>query len=287
MKKQQQITKNQHYIPQFYFREFSSSKKGIYRYDSQMPSNPPAFVSIRDECAEKYLYEMINGDGKLLEPNKLEKIFSQFENDFSNTLKSIKLKAFHKENYRTSAFLSKVEKYNLLVFICLQLLRLPKMIQHGQEVAKDVYNSEIDDRRAKNFAIEMYYNSLFRLKNQQEGPNITLPVLKWFDNMAFKIGVSDDDNIITSDLPMCFYNKNGLYPFEEIPDQVTVPLTSRLVLYLSPLKNEKIGERNILFPLDSEDIEEEQIAMFTMANRWVYSRNPLTDKQLKNVKKNL
>ena len=88
------------------------------------------------------------------------------------------------------------------------------MLKYGQDIAKEVHNNEIDNLQARNFAIEMYYNSLFRLKNNQEGPNITFSVLKWFDNMAFKIGASERDVVITSDLPMCFYNKKGLYPFE-------------------------------------------------------------------------
>lgn len=280
MKNQQQITKNQHYVPRFYFREFSASEKGIYRHNVQSPDEEPVFVSIRDECAEKYLYEMLNKDGELLEPNKLENVFSQFETDFSNTIKSIKLKAFNKENYNIPSFLTKTEKHDLLVFICLQLLRYPEMIQYGQDVAKDVYNNEIDDRQARNFAIEMYYNSLLRLKNNQQGPNITSSVLKWFDNMAFKIGVSDNDDIITSDLPMCFYNKKGLYPFEETPDQVTVPLTSRIVLYLSPRESEERGKRNILFPLTDADIKEEHTAMFTMAKHWIYSYKPLNKEDI-------
>lgn len=276
----QQITKNQHFVPRFYFREFSASPKGIYRHNIQSPDEESIFVSIKDECAEKYLYEMLSESGELLEPNKLENIFSQFETDFSNTIKSIKLKSFNKVNYNTSSFLTKTEKHNLLVFICLQLLRYPEMIRYGQDVAKDVYNNEIDDRQARNLAIAMYYNSLFRLKNNQEGPNITSSVLKWFDNMAFKIGVSDNDDIITSDLPMCFYNKKGLYPFDETPDQVTVPLTSRIVLYLSPIKSEEIGKRNILFPLTDADIKEEHTAMFIMARHWIYSYKPLSKKDI-------
>ncbi len=159
------------------------------------------------------------------------------------------------------------------------------MIHHGQCVAKEVYNNEIDDLQAKNIAIEMYYRSLFRLKNNQEGPNITFSILKWFDNMAFKIGVSDKDEVITSDLPMCFYNKKGLYPFEGTPDQVTVPLTSKLVLYLSPMESEDIGKRNILFPLTDKDISEEHTAMFSMAKRWIYSYSPLSEKDKNQLEK--
>lgn len=127
MGNQQQITKNQHYIPQFYFREFSASDKGIYRHSIQMPNEKPVFVSIRDECAEKYLYEKLSEDGKLLEPNKLENVFCQFETDFSNAIKSIKRKAFKKTNCNISSFLTKDEKYNLLAFISLQLLRYPEI----------------------------------------------------------------------------------------------------------------------------------------------------------------
>lgn len=275
MGNQQQITKNQHYIPQFYFREFSASIKGIYRHDINTPDKESIFVSIDKECSKKYLYEMVDTDGNLLEPNKLENCFAQFEIDFSNTINLIKNKAFIKDNYYTSSFLTKEEKNDLIIFICVQLLRYPQMIEYGKSIAKEVFNNEIDDINARNYAIEMYYNSLFRLKNNHNGPNIILPILKWFDNMAFKIGVSDYNNIITSDLPMCFYNKKGLFPYDDTPDQVIVPLTSRLILYLSPRTSEKIGERNILFPLTNEDILEEHTAMFSMARKWIYSYSPL------------
>ena len=280
MENQEQITKIQHFLPQFYLREFSESEKGIYRHDIEFPNKETVWTSIKKECSEPFLYEKKTETGELLEPNKLEKMFAQFETDFSNTIKAIKRKAFNKANYNTASFLTKEEKQNLLVFISLQLLRYPEMLKYGQDIAKEVHNNEIDNLQARNFAIEMYYNSLFRLKNNQEGPNITFSVLKWFDNMAFKIGVSERDVVITSDLPMCFYNKKGLYPFEGTPDQVTVPLTSRLVLYLSPMESEDRGKRNILFPLTDEDIQEEHTAMFMMARHWIYSYSPLNEEDI-------
>ena len=277
MENQKQLTKTQHYLPQFYLKGFSKSEKGIYRHDIKHPDKDSVLVSIKKECSEQFLYEKKTTTGELLEPNKLEKMFAQFESDFSNTIKSIKRKAFNKANYNIASFLTKEEKQNLLIFIALQLLRYPEMLKYGRDIAKEVYNNEIDDLQARNFAIEMYYKSLFRLKNNKEGPNITFSVLKWFNNMAFKIGVCDNDEVITSDLPMCFYNKKGLYPFEDTPDQVTVPLTSRLVLYLSPMESEEIGKRNILFPLTYEDVREEHTAMFSMARKWIYAYSPLSE----------
>ena len=93
MENQEQITKIQHFLPQFYLREFSESEKGIYRHDIEFPNKETVWTSIKKECSEPFLYEKKTETGELLEPNKLEKMFAQFETDFSNTIKAIKRKA--------------------------------------------------------------------------------------------------------------------------------------------------------------------------------------------------
>ena len=73
MESQNQITKIQHYLPQFYLKGFSKSKKGIYRHDTKLPDKDSILVSIKKECSEQFLYEKKTATGELLEPNKLEK----------------------------------------------------------------------------------------------------------------------------------------------------------------------------------------------------------------------
>ena len=49
MENQKQLTKTQHYLPQFYLKGFSKSEKGIYRHDIKHPDKEYVLVSIKKE----------------------------------------------------------------------------------------------------------------------------------------------------------------------------------------------------------------------------------------------
>ena len=68
-------TVKEHYIPQFYLKNFSFDKKNIYQFDilkGKQIENP---VLIRKICFEKNLYEFKNEKGEFENRNLIEKSF--------------------------------------------------------------------------------------------------------------------------------------------------------------------------------------------------------------------
>ena len=70
--------KNQHYVPQFQFRQFSNDGKGIFIYN--LKTKQKIWGSIKNQCSEDYFYSK-NG--------KVETIFSELESMTLEILKKI------------------------------------------------------------------------------------------------------------------------------------------------------------------------------------------------------
>ena len=70
--------KNQHYVPQYYFKQFSSDKKSIYMYNIR--SGLCKSVNFKEQCSENYFYS---------KNSNVERMFSQIENLCSTLLMKI------------------------------------------------------------------------------------------------------------------------------------------------------------------------------------------------------
>lgn len=279
----QQMTKNQHYIPQCYLRNFSSSPKGINRFDLSSYCNNSIWVPIDKECCDKYLYEYFDSNGKIVEQNRVENLLSIYEGTIASTIKSIQAKAQNIQNTNPRHFLSLSERKTLITFVCLQIIRKPESIKAGEETAKEVLPFSIDDRIARNFTLYAYNNSLSNLERKDLQQDILNRLIRWFDNSAFKIGIADSDLLYTCDNPIRIYNVKELHPQIDKPDIVIFPLTSRLVLYLSPKSWDRPKRRNVCFQMSNADIKAVNTSTLLHANRWAYSYNPLSREEVEKL----
>lgn len=83
------ITRKQHFVPQFYLRQFVDQDGFLHCYKKE---NGKQFHAHTDDvCFEEYGYEVKAsfGNTKFLLPNEIEKMFGVLENEYNRVLKSI------------------------------------------------------------------------------------------------------------------------------------------------------------------------------------------------------
>ena len=83
------ITKKQHFVPQFYLKQFAGENGMLCCYrknDGKQFSAHP-----KDICFKDYGYEVqaSHGKNKFILPNEIEKMFSMIEREYSTVLRSI------------------------------------------------------------------------------------------------------------------------------------------------------------------------------------------------------
>lgn len=271
-------TKREHYIPQFYLKNFSPDNKRIWQY--QINSNTAAkLVPIESICHEKNLYEFKNEDGSIIEKNLIESRLSALEGCFSNVIKSIMSKASHIENFRTQCFLTEEEKFFLILFVATLILRSPTALNIGSEVAKELLGEQISDIKATNLSLNTFL-PIYKHVNPEEHTFFN-SVINSFENMAFQILSVKSDCFLTCDYPVALYGENGFHDIEEI----FFPLTPRLLLFMAPQKKLEKGFRNRLVDLSPCFVDSINDAIIFHCNNWVFSANKFTNDQIKHIQK--
>ncbi len=129
MDKNEQITKNQHYVPEFYLRKFANTKDKLEILDCER-RKVVATRSPKSICIGEYYY---SADNKLDEVSQaLEKEFQRIESDISKVYDGITEKFINSEQITES------DKMLVATFMSLQYLRGPymrKQIQRMDEQA--------------------------------------------------------------------------------------------------------------------------------------------------------
>ena len=281
MSENTQMTHIQHYISKMYLRQFSASKTSLYRYNINDLNQPSKLRSLDKICREKDLYELIHEDGTYIATNKIENNFGRIEASAGKVIKSIKIKMQNEQCLKCATVLSENDKAILTIFITTLLYRDPQTIEIGVSFLQKT-NPDLSIREARNFTL---MNLLpLGLDAEWDGKTIIRTAIKRLCGMAFQIGISDEDVIITSDRPVVLWPPTDKEQYDR-PRAVAFPLTSRLVLYLFPFENvEPIG-RNCFIKLNDRQIHDIQYNVAVCARKWVFSKNPLTEEQLKRIRK--
>lgn len=125
MDENEQITKNQHYVPQFYLRKFANDEDKLEILDCER-RKVVAPRSPKSVCNEEYYYSANN---KLDEVSQaLEKEFQRIESDISKVYDSIAKKFVNFEQITES------DKMLVATFMSLQYLRGPYMRKQIQRM---------------------------------------------------------------------------------------------------------------------------------------------------------
>lgn len=271
----QKPTSDEHFIPQFYLKQFSPDGEHVYQFDVLSGIQTPVPVPTKSICYQKNLYEFQNENGDFLHQNLLERLLSKYEGQFAEVFGSIQKKASSKGGFLTPEFLSDKEIAMLSFFLSTMIARKPEILQAGREVAKEIFGDTISDYIAKNISLLMLL-PLFKEINPND-KNVLIKIMGFFEDMSFQIGVSKQLVFWTSDNPITLYGK--IPPVK--PDEVILPLSPCLVLYMKPYKITKPECDNRLVELRERDVEFVNHSTATHCQRWIYSHSPLSEKQKK------
>lgn len=266
------ITKNQHYIPRIYLKGFSDNKATVYGYRVTDNFEPPKDVSIESICAEKYLYEMVNEDNKLVWPNHLEKILAGIEKLFEIYMHKLERKAFISSNYSSLCFFTKKEKHFWKSYIALQIMRMPEMISMVENEIKR-NNDVISENELHALAL---VECLPFFSKELDTNYLIFDIRKVLDYMSIALGVDETESIITSDNPIVKLGPD--YDMENL-EKIEFPLTSKLVLFLFGGKLKEEYRKNSLFPLLPDEVKTIKRNIAYSTNEWIYSKRPLSEEE--------
>lgn len=276
---QNKPTTDEHFIPQFYLKQFSADGAKIYQYNVSKDKIFFDAVPIKSICYERNLYEFKNDSGEFVERNIIENALSQYEGIFAETISKIQTKAVYKENYDTLCFLSAMEKMILMLFIATLMLRSPEILDVGAETALEFWDNNISEAMAKNIALQ-YCLPVYNKFDPTE-KNLLSVVLNRLSNMSFQVMITDDDVFFTSDKPLIARGKNENLDLESI----SLPLSPRIMLNLQSLTTTKAEYKNRLIHIDNDISRSLNGGIVANNNRWVYSKYPITKSQIKWIKK--
>lgn len=265
-------TKKQHYVPQVYLRGFSSDEVFVIRneLESQCIVSSKS-VPIQSICREDFLYEIKDSEGSYIALNFIEKYFSALEAMFSIYREQLINKAFIKDNQRTKCFFTAEEKCFWKLYVVLQMLRLPKVLEVARQFSAEYFEDSLSTNEAYGVATQLCLPFFDELKPEDD--NCLTRFLKPVLPMSIALGIDYSGQIITSDNPVYFYSQNKT--IENI-EKIIFPLTPQMVLILLGGQLKDNYDKNRLFELDAEDLESIFKPIAYNAEKIIISRDPLS-----------
>jgi len=223
--------KKQHYVPQFYLRQFSQDGKMVYSYNL---NHKKGFgMNIKNICQEKYFYG---------ENPELEQILGKLEEIQVGIIKKII------EDSNVS-FLEMEERFYLHLFVLMQYTRTKKSKDFVNQYINTIFDEHFkplmklsDDLKEKGVKPEL----IDELKITVDRPHLLAmaPAIMGaeliMDLLPVLILNQTNNNFITSDSPVCFYNyvksnNHGMVGFQSPGLQIYCPLTEKiLLLFIDP-----------------------------------------------------
>ncbi len=220
-------TKKQHYVPQFYLKNFANKNKNgffIYCYDINQNKQYPA--NIRNIAEEKDFYKIGSENFEEFFQNT-EELASPIINNLSKT-KKIKPLNISRNRYKLSFFMS-VQYFRTNEMRQDLLENFSKISNHLKKypmnTKMEMFNNQIDKKFIKHHQIN------FINKSSQE-MTASLVSKKWI-----VLKNKTEIEFITSDNPIVLYNPNGLLGFACEHIHIFYPINPKLCLCLLDPEN--------------------------------------------------
>ncbi len=272
-----QPTKNQHYVPQVYLKGFSPDSSKIYEYNLRKKAAIENPVSIESVCREKYLYEVRDNNGEILNTNYLEEILRNYEGQFADHQRKLLQKAKIKENYRTQCFLSKKEKDFWYSYAALHMMRNPGTLRGIKSLFQEELQGQITEYEAGNLAIA--YCLPFFKKPENGDMNLFDFFLSLLQTKVLTVGFAESDNLFTSEHAM--YGSGNSEISAHHFQKLWFPVSSNCgLLFLDPgiFSNAK---KNCLIPLTKEEIRDLNKGIAYIAKQMVLSKHPFSEDDIR------
>ncbi|MDP1693975.1 MAG: DUF4238 domain-containing protein [Candidatus Woesearchaeota archaeon] len=220
--------KNQHFVSQFYFRNFSLDGKTICLFNL----NNKKFIqsaSIKDQCSKDYFYS---------KDPRVETLFSSLETSSKELISQI-------INNQNLSCLSEEQKQTLKRYLLFQHGRTEYARDSEEETANalfELYKPNIAEC-AKDQGVEISTEKLKNMKIKSNSKNSVLlslvsgPLL--YDLSMILLDNKTQTDFIFSDNPVVFYNSffndkvpNGTEGISSTGLQIYFPLNSKLALFI-------------------------------------------------------
>lgn len=256
---EKQMTKRQHYVPQFYLRNFTdiNGKLQVYNYQKNN-----FFTCVpKDVCYEEYLHETLWEEanpklGKYVLPNQIEKNLSQKESQYSAALKRVIQICLEPKN-KTALICNKNDKQVLANFTVNMMVRNPWILHQVDEECFSDGIMENDEIKAIDQLLQgMRFGgtkSLVKAVNKMvwlDEQFIPAQFCEELFQMNCCFLTVPEDSFVTSNFPVLYElheNEN-----EEIYlDNVYIPIHPRIALLYSKQEHFR-PYRNRLTPISVE-----------------------------------
>jgi len=240
-------TKKEHYIPQVYLNGFASDDKRLFFYDLDTYRYSNQMVPVRTICYKNNLYEYRNSKDEIINSNIIEKALGLLESLFAKNKNAIKSR-INVVNSHTTNFLSDEEINFWIVYIAVQILRMPKVIDEISTAISKIVPSNGDKNLHRNTALFLLLPFLRELEPDNVEVKIFNEVIDSIGRLQFTIAFDEQNRLFASDCPLYLYSPN-----QRIHDckNIVFPIDSSLCLLFS----ENMFANNTINPIDKDTLE--------------------------------
>ena len=244
------ITKRQHFVPQFYLKQFTDKNERLHCY--KIADGKHFHAHPNDVCFKEYGYEVESPipNQKFLLPNEIKKMFCSLEGEYSLALQSIVNKCSQNSNgislicspKEKEVFASMVSNFISRNFLAVDSFvddeTTQDLLDNNQEVIEiDTLLRELKFGDAKPF-VELAQKKLF-LSPTEDG--VAKSIIDSLLKMNLSFFVTNTENFITSDCPVG-YNCT--------PDKLLmarIPLSTKVMaVYSSSERSRQFRNRALL-----------------------------------------
>lgn len=236
------FTHHQHFVPQFYLRQFGTKtphKKRIHEFqrlpkydyiiEEWTKSNGWKKQNIYDVCAEECLYEFDNGQTL---PNHIEHCLGIIETLYNNSMTQF----LNTIVIRYNCNLMDIERSILEFWMSLQIMRHPLIIKFTKAYISQTNNlSALTDTQIKNGVLSAIFNALLVPAGEKIKKNNTFiqdGIRSLFEKMHCTIYVSRSLQFVTSSFPITVLQ--CIDPSKALYTDLTQIIANTIIFSLSP-----------------------------------------------------
>lgn len=246
------ITKRQHYVPQFYLRNFANKENHVWVYDRKKQrifQSPPRAI-----CQEDDLYEVKwkNVDpclGKYVLRNRIENMLREKEGIYQNVVHEIISRCNEPQN-RYALICDTNQKVILSNFIANLITRNPYLLDDGWKVRSDLPQIQETQRVFTELGLGSV-QSLVKLTEREimlddsVDTSDTSALARAIRQLDFAFSVSKSETFVTSSFPVHY----GTFQEASVLDCLFIPLCPQIAVMYLP-RTIKMKYRNRIFLLD-------------------------------------
>ena len=276
----EQFTVKEHFVPQGYLKGFSENNATIYRFDLKREAQTTIPVSVKSVAYIKNEYELRADDNTFINRNFIENSLGQLEGQLPNYREMLKSKSFSKENQKTECFLSKEEKNYWRLFVTLQMMRDPTLIDAAQKRAITYYENTISPQAAKNLTLIGCF-PFFESNSKNPTGSLCEKVFNILYEMNITVKAAPGSHLITSDNPVCVSARSA--SFEGITG-FWMPITPDIAILFWKKDLMKGGKQNGLEWLDQHIADKMNKDLIYHARNELYSEKPFSKAEIAHIK---